>query len=586
MTEPAKDIGEVAARIAAQEAERKDKGSDTKPGAGGAETDKPAESATDKPATSKEGEPSDNGRSVDGSEPRISGDVRPDTPELAVTTLKPAVKLPDGTVKAGELADRHDDILKQESVEPGTGNVERGFVDESGVFLTRGEAMAHVEENAPAVHDELVKAGVSELHSEDLQNAVQEVQNVEAEKAKVSKKGRKAKAPAVVGAVEPVPASEHTKEPKQPAGVEPVQAGAGKVDQPGGSGENVPADETGRAEPENAGHTQQDDAGAVAAVPEGAGTTSDRRTEPRGEDRRQDVTTRKKISEMTLEEAHKELLTNQLTDMPNRRAYEDNERLGHHAAIDADSLKWVNDNMGHESGDALLKAVGQAIKEETGQGYHFSGDEFVVEGRDEKHVNEIMGKVNDRLKKAELVYTAPDGTIYRKTGLEATHGTGSTLEEADTALRQRKTEREAAGERAARGEQPPGVVIETPERGAAGGEVAEVGAGGPAPVKPGLDYSKVHPKAQAKFEAALADKDTAALNDWLHLDNLALRAEFERRTGVKLPKTVKGTRAAVDEYFGTAKAEGVKREVPTFKTGKPVTFGYIQVCPIAAGCGS
>jgi GGDEF domain-containing protein len=179
-------------------------------------------------------------------------------------------------------------------------------------------------------------------------------------------------------------------------------------------------------------------------------------------DRRSDQETRKKVAEMTDAEKNAALLTNHLTGIPNKRAYEEAERLGHHAAIDADSLKWVNDNMGHESGNALLKGIAQAIAEETDRGYHISGDEFIVEGRDQAHVHETMSRVNARLKNAEITGTAPDGTIYRWKGLEATYGTGTTLAEADTALAQRKSEREAVGERAARGEKPAGVSAEPP----------------------------------------------------------------------------------------------------------------------------
>jgi GGDEF domain-containing protein/protein-L-isoaspartate O-methyltransferase len=190
-------------------------------------------------------------------------------------------------------------------------------------------------------------------------------------------------------------------------------------------------------------------------------------------DRRQDPTLRKKIADMSPAEVQKELLTNHVTGLPNKRAYDEAPLSGYHAAIDADSLKWINDNMGHENGDELLKAVGQAIADETDKGYHLSGDEFAIIGNDEAHVNGIMAKVSERLKDAELVYTAPDGTVYRKKGLEVTHGTGTTFAEADTALRARKIEREKAGERAARGDQPKGVAIETPEGRKADGEVAE-----------------------------------------------------------------------------------------------------------------
>ena len=76
----------------------------------------------------------------------------------------------------------------------------------------------------------------------------------------------------------------------------------------------------------------------------------------------------------------KELLTDPLTGLGNRRAYEESPRLPFQAMIDADSLKAVNDIMGHEAGDELLKAIGQALGKHATRAFHTSGDEFIVEG--------------------------------------------------------------------------------------------------------------------------------------------------------------------------------------------------------------
>ena len=83
---------------------------------------------------------------------------------------------------------------------------------------------------------------------------------------------------------------------------------------------------------------------------------------------------------MTPEEMKKELLTDPLTGLGNRRAYEESPRLPIQAMIDVDSLKAVNDTMGHEAGDELLKAVGKASGRHATRAFHTSGDEFIVEG--------------------------------------------------------------------------------------------------------------------------------------------------------------------------------------------------------------
>lgn len=195
----------------------------------------------------------------------------------------------------------------------------------------------------------------------------------------------------------------------------------------------------------------------------GAAFSMDRRGETRGEDRRQNLEQRVKVQDMTPEEMKKALLTSDVTGIKNRRAYEETPRKPVQVSIDADSLKWINKEMSPATGDKLLKTVAQAINEETDAGFHFSGDEFMVEANTPEEANQIMERVNERLKQAEITAKKPDGTIIVKKGLEITHGIGETKDAADYALSQEKTAREQRGERAARGEAPPGVVITAPE---------------------------------------------------------------------------------------------------------------------------
>lgn len=68
------------------------------------------------------------------------------------------------------------------------------------------------------------------------------------------------------------------------------------------------------------------------------------------------------------------------------------------------------------------------------------------------------------------------------------------------------------------------------------------------------EFSSVHPKAQEKFNAAWDAKDAAAMTDLLDKMNKGLRAEFERRSGKKLPKTAKGTAEIVANYFASPPA--------------------------------
>jgi diguanylate cyclase (GGDEF)-like protein len=200
---------------------------------------------------------------------------------------------------------------------------------------------------------------------------------------------------------------------------------------------------------------------------------TDRRTEdvgpPEGEqerrqgDRRQDTATKKRIEDLTLEEAQAELGRNPVTGLPSRRAYDGAEKMPVQASVDVDSLKWVNDNMGgHAAGDQLLQAVADAMAAETDQAYHFSGDEFAVQGMTEEEVEAIMERVKARLANATIRAELPDGTVVELKGLGVTHSTGTTYEDADSRLTAAKERATQEGRRAGREQQPPGATITPP----------------------------------------------------------------------------------------------------------------------------
>jgi diguanylate cyclase (GGDEF)-like protein len=173
-------------------------------------------------------------------------------------------------------------------------------------------------------------------------------------------------------------------------------------------------------------------------------------------ERRTDSNRRKQVGQMSPEEMKRELLTSHLTGLPNRRAYDEAPKKPVQVLADADSLKWWNDTHGHAAGDEMLRTIGQAIKAEAADAYHLSGDEFGVQADTPDEANAIMQRVRDRLAQAAVTVTTPDGRTHTITGIQLSHGHGTTLDEADRALQQHKAAREASGERAPRGSKPPG----------------------------------------------------------------------------------------------------------------------------------
>ncbi|HJX58175.1 MAG TPA: diguanylate cyclase, partial [Thiobacillus sp.] len=179
---------------------------------------------------------------------------------------------------------------------------------------------------------------------------------------------------------------------------------------------------------------------------------------PARQERRSDAATRKRVAEMSPDEMRAALLTDAKTGLYNDRAYAEHAKLPIQVAIDLDSLKWVNDNLGHESGDAMLKAMGTAIDTYAIWGYRLGGDEFVVQAKNEIEAKNIMENVSAVLARAEITVQMPDGSTVTKKGVAFSYGYGKTLKEADDALSLNKAAREESGKRSGRGIEPPGVV--------------------------------------------------------------------------------------------------------------------------------
>jgi len=166
---------------------------------------------------------------------------------------------------------------------------------------------------------------------------------------------------------------------------------------------------------------------------------------------------RKRVEQMSEREKIRALLTDELTGLGNRRAWEERERRSFQAMVDVEGLKWVNDNLGWAAGDALLRTVADAIRAQGVSGYRLGGDEFVFEGEGWAAVEAVVEGIRRHLRKAEVETTLADGSRKRFQGATVHAGIGRTLDEADAALNEAKKAGVAAGARAARGARPSGL---------------------------------------------------------------------------------------------------------------------------------
>lgn len=142
-----------------------------------------------------------------------------------------------------------------------------------------------------------------------------------------------------------------------------------------------------------------------------------------------------------------------LTGLGSKRAWYLRVRKEHEASIDADSLKWVNDNLGHAAGDQLLQAIGTALSDAGVEGYHVSGDEFYATSADKADLEKRLAKAQKSLSSAVIT-----GNGWTMTGAGFSYGIGPDIESAERGLIDDKSKREKAGSRASRGERPAGAV--------------------------------------------------------------------------------------------------------------------------------
>jgi GGDEF domain-containing protein len=170
---------------------------------------------------------------------------------------------------------------------------------------------------------------------------------------------------------------------------------------------------------------------------------------PLGE-RRVALEKRRHVAEMSPEEMRRELLTSEVTGLPNRRAFGEAGAALAVAMSDVDGLKALN-KYGYEAGNAVLKAKADALREAGLEAYHDKGDEFLCRGN---HIKELLAKLERAraiLRDRTIVVERADGSTLSVTGADFSYGVGKNVDAAEFGLKSHKAEREGRGE-IARGE--------------------------------------------------------------------------------------------------------------------------------------
>jgi GGDEF domain-containing protein len=163
-------------------------------------------------------------------------------------------------------------------------------------------------------------------------------------------------------------------------------------------------------------------------------------------ERRVDLEKRRRVADMSREEMVRELLTSEVTGLPNRRAFDEAGQAPAIAMSDLDGLKAVNDKYGYCAGDALLKTKAEALRQAELEAYHDKGDEFLYRGNSTEELRATLERARDILRNRTIAAEQSDGTTVLFRGADFSYGAGKDSAEAELDLKRHKDERKARGE--------------------------------------------------------------------------------------------------------------------------------------------
>jgi GGDEF domain-containing protein len=142
----------------------------------------------------------------------------------------------------------------------------------------------------------------------------------------------------------------------------------------------------------------------------------------------------------------RELLTSELTGLPNRRAFDEAEVAPAIAMSDVDGLKALNDQYGYAAGNALLRAKAEALRQVGLEAYHDKGDEFLYRGNSIEELRANLERARAVLRSLTIVVEHTDGGSIPFAGADFSYGVGKDTAEAECVLKSHKAERNARGE--------------------------------------------------------------------------------------------------------------------------------------------
>lgn len=255
-----------------------------------------------------------------------------------------------------------------------------------------------------------------------------------------------------------------------------------------------------------------------------------------------------------------ELRTDYKTGIRNQRAFDEDADLGWKgvAAMDMDGLKKVNDQLGHDAGDAVLRALANELAgaETTGARFYRlsgAGDEFAGRFKTQADADRMMIALQKSLDglQVEIDLADADGRVryYTYQGIGISYGTGADYGTADRAANRQKDERLAAGIREDRGTNGPSRrIVESPAR--EGGRRASD--------PPAVGAQRSIPEGE---DAAPAGADPVAffhlarMGAFHYADGARTEAEWTKRMEADLGPAADRYRSMLPDAFKASKAQ-------------------------------
>ena len=151
-------------------------------------------------------------------------------------------------------------------------------------------------------------------------------------------------------------------------------------------------------------------------------------------ERRVALEKRRRVAEMSPEEMQRELLTSETTGLPNRRAFDEAGGAQAVAMCDVDGLKALN-TYGYETGNAVLKAMADTLREAGLEAYHDKGDEFLCRDNQIEQLEAKLDRAQAILRDRTIFVDRADGNTLSITGANFSYGVGQNLYEAESGLK-------------------------------------------------------------------------------------------------------------------------------------------------------